>query len=64
MTMIFASDDCLRICTLEYNPFCATQPGSDEKRTFANPCEMETYNCENKSSEYAMMANGYFMIFC
>ncbi|PSN30936.1 hypothetical protein C0J52_25822 [Blattella germanica] len=39
---------CPQACTYEYRPICG-ESGSDRK-TFANPCDLDFHNCQNNAS--------------
>ena len=43
------SKECAKICTLEYNPICASNGG--EFRLFGNPCFYEAYECETDTGK-------------
>lgn len=41
--------ECQRVCTMQYEPVCAGEPG-EKPKSFGSVCVMQNYNCENSKS--------------
>lgn len=48
--------DCQQICTMHYDPVCASAPGETPK-SFGSECVMKNYNCENNKSKDKVLIN-------
>ncbi|KAF9092697.1 hypothetical protein BGX29_010328 [Mortierella sp. GBA35] len=48
---------CNMMCTMEYDPVCATSLDGSHSLTFGNKCELSVYNCKNPGNTYRPVAN-------
>ncbi|KAF9425561.1 hypothetical protein BGZ94_007431 [Podila epigama] len=58
-----ASNKCYYLCTMEYDPICATSK-TGVSRSFPNACGFASHNCNNPTNMFLFLSRGECRVEC